>query len=117
MRSEPKGMRAEAKTLKRLGFRPTKASGAIAEKGDGRLDDWYLEIKTTEKDSRAIKLDELRKAAREARQEGLIPAFSVVFVSGNGDPRHDGGWVLISEHCFRDYKWLVEENEPKEGTE
>lgn len=97
-------MRAEAKTLKRLGFRPTKASGAVGEKGDGRLEfdgdapDLYMEIKTTEAGSYSIKLEELRKAAREARQDGCRgPVFPVTFVTGNGDPRHDGGWVLVPE--------------------
>jgi hypothetical protein len=97
-------MRAEAKTLKRLGFRATKASGAVAEKGDGRLEfrgpaqDLYMEIKTTEKGSYSIKLEELRKAAREARQDGCRAVFAVTFVTGNGDPRHDGGWVLVPEN-------------------
>ncbi len=113
MRSDPTGMRAEAKTLKRLGFRPTKASGAVAEKGDGRLEfhgdasGLYIEIKATEKDSYSIKLEELRKAAREARQAGCKPVFAVTFVSGNGDPRHDGGWVLVPE-TFID--WMEEGN-------
>lgn len=97
-------MRAEAKTLKRLGFRPTKASGAVGEKGDGRLEfanplvrNLYLEVKTTEDGSYSVKLEELRKAAREARQAGCRAVFAVTFVSGNGDPRHDGGWILRPE--------------------
>ena len=90
------GRRAETKTFER-----TRASGAwVGAKGDLRSDDFALESKATERGSYSLKLETLRKIAREAEQSGRRPALAVQFVDGTGRPRHEGAWVLVREQDF-----------------
>ncbi len=87
------GKRAEKRTLERV-----PASGAwIGAKGDFRGEAFLIEHKSTVKKSFGLKLELLRKIAREALRVGLRPAFHVTFVNEMGRPVHDGGWVMVRE--------------------
>lgn len=104
MRSNPPGRAAERRTLDRTGFSPTKASGALAEKGDGRDGNLRLEVKSTTGRQFGLKLSWLQKIAREALQAGARPVMSLVFCTEDGRPRRDGAWVMIREQDWEEVR-------------
>lgn len=98
MKHKSMGIKAERETLKRVA-----GSGAwIGAKGDFRSDDFLIEQKATERDSRAIKLEELRKIEREALQTGRRPAFALIFADSQGRPRPSGAWVMVRESDWQE---------------
>ena len=102
---DARGRRAELRALDRMGFKPTKASGALADKGDGTRGWFRKEVKTTEAASLSVKLAWLQKIAREAVHTAVKPVLAVVFVDGSGRPRRDGAWVMLRE---RDWKEVLD---------
>ena len=96
------GRAAERRLLKRLGAKPTKASGALADKGDGTLGKYRIEVKSTVASSMSLKLEWLWKIAREARQTGKCPALAVVFCTEDGHERGDGDWVMVRTHDWKE---------------
>ena len=97
------GVASEQRLAKRLGGRQTPASGAMAgAKGDVELPGVLLEAKSTTADSMSLKLDWLAKIAAEARAAGKQPALAVTFVTGDGRPRPNGSWIMVSEQAWRE---------------
>lgn len=104
------GREAERESMKRVGARRVRGSGAWdGEKGDGRLDtpgddlpDFLVEHKATQRGSFSVQLAGLQKVSREARQAARQPAFHVVFCDGTGRPVRDGAWVMIPERVWEE---------------
>ena len=89
------GRAAERRFLEWLGAKPTKASGALADKGDGTRGEYRIEVKSTVAGSMSLKLEWLQKIARECRGTGKRPALAVVYCTEDGRTRQDGEWVMI----------------------
>lgn len=97
------GNQSEKKTAKRLGGKPTPASGALAgAKGDIELPKFLVEAKSTIKESISIKREWLMKISGEALAKGKAPALVVTFTTENGTPKPRGKWILITEQTFRE---------------
>jgi len=103
------GVKSEQKTAQRLGARQTRLSGAKSnDRGDMDLQITSnperpaikIEAKSTTANSIGLRLDWLAKIAQEARAAGSIPALSISFVHGSGEPKVDGCWVCIPESVF-----------------
>lgn len=81
-------------------FQRVKGSGSSAEKkGDLKSESFLLQAKSTVKKSFTVKLDDLRKAEREAMNLGKKPLFVVGFYEND---RVTDEWVLIP-------KWALNE--------
>ncbi len=96
------GRAAERRLLARLGAIPTKASGALADKGDGVRGVYRIEVKSTVAGSMGIKLGWLQKIAREALQTAKRPALAVVFCTEDGRDRQDGEWVMVRAQDWKE---------------
>jgi hypothetical protein len=100
------GRSSETRTSQRLGARQTAASGAASEKGDLRRERVLIEAKATEHNSITLPLDYFAKITREAQGAGCVPALSIAFVTGSGQPKPYGRWVALPEDVV---KRLMEE--------
>lgn len=105
LRDEPigaTGRKSEKRLGQRLQAQSQPASGALAgAKGDLVLPGVLLEAKSTTMASIQIKLDWLAKIASEARWERKNAALAITFTTGDGRPRPDGSWVMVSEALFQ----------------
>lgn len=96
------GQKSEELTGKRLAAKQVPGSGAIEGfKGDLYRDEYMIECKSTIKLTMGLKLEWLRKVAKEAREAGLRPALHLAFVQGNGAPVKDGTWIMMREVDFQ----------------
>lgn len=103
------GQKSEELTGKRLKAEQVAGSGAIqGYKGDLRQGEFMIECKSTVNKSLGVKLEWLRKVAKEARDEGIRPALHIAFVTGDGHPIKDGTWIMMREV---DFQQLVDEAE------
>ena len=101
------GLAAEKRIAKRVEGRQMPGSGAMqGAKGDVTLPDVLLEVKSTVNDSLSLKLEWLAKITGEARAVGKEPALSVLFTTGDGRPRKDGAWVMVTERYFNELQEL-----------
>lgn len=88
----------EAEVMKRLGFKPTKNSGAgWVEKCDGQNEQFICELKSTDKDSFSLKQQMLNTLEYHASIAHKIPVFALQFLN------KDEIWVAITEDEFKDY--------------
>jgi hypothetical protein len=97
------GQRSEKRLAKSFQARLTPASGALSgAKSDFVLPSFRFEAKSTVNNSFSVKLEVLEKITREAMETNREPVVTVSFVTGNGQPRLFGDWVLIPQHVFRE---------------
>lgn len=74
----------EAEVMKDLGLRPTKNSGAgWLEKEDGQSDHIIAQLKSTDKMSMSIKLDDINILEYNAGIAHKIPIFVIQFIQTN----------------------------------
>lgn len=92
-----RGRKAEKYTAKRLKGETTPRSGAGQEKGDIKLEQTLLEVKSTKSKSIKIQYDWLYKITQEANTKGCNPGLVVVFTDDRGQPNRCGKWVMITE--------------------
>lgn len=79
-------------------FERVSGSGSSAEKkGDLKSESYLLQAKRTDKKSFMVKLDDLRKAEREAMNLGKKPLFVVGFYAGD---RVTDEWVFFPKWAF-----------------
>lgn len=98
------GRSSEKKVAKRLGGRAIAGSGAMeGNKGDVDLPRYRLEAKSTIKKSISLKQEWLDKISKEAATEGKVPALSITFTTGDGEPIKSGSWVMVPEHHFKNH--------------
>ena len=80
----------EAEVMKRLGFKPTKNSGAgWVEKCDGQSEDFICELKSTDKESYTLKQKTLHELEYHACVAHKTPVFAFQFLN------RDEVWVAI----------------------
>ena len=81
------------KPLEEESFKRVKGSGSSAEKkGDLKSENYLVQAKRTDKKSFTVKLDDLRKAEREAMNLGKKPLFIVGFYEND---RVVDEWVFV----------------------
>lgn len=98
--------RNEEEVMKRLGFRPTKNSGAgWVEKEDGENDYALCQLKSTDAQSISIKQCDLRTLENHACISHKVPVFALQFLN-TGET-----WLMINED---EYKQYIEFKEQKE---
>lgn len=79
-------------------FRRIAGSGSSAEKkGDLKSENYLMQAKRTDKKSFTVKLDDLRKAEREAMNLGKKPLFIVGFYEND---RVVDEWVFMPKWAF-----------------
>lgn len=91
------GRRAEKATGRRLGARMVRGSGNGWLKGDLFTDKIHVEAKSTINKSIGLKFDWLKKITQTAMERGKVPALTITFTTGDGEPKHNGNWILIQE--------------------
>lgn len=103
------GRISEKRLAKKLGGRLRPASGALqGAKGDMTLGNVLIEAKSTVGRSFSVKHEQLAKIAKEARDQGMIPALSISFINGDGRPVPAGEWVAVPLHVWQ---MLLEEKD------
>lgn len=97
------GRKSETRTCNRLHGQQTPGSGALdGAKSDMVVGNFRIESKATSNKSMSLKYDWLKKVSQEAAQYGQIPALTVQFVAGDGNPITSGSYVMIPEWVFRE---------------
>ena len=97
------GRKAEKRTARRMGGKPTPASGAMpGAKGDFSLADFLVENKSTVNSSFTLTLAMLAKIDVEAHGRRKAPALALQFTDGIGQPIRGGAWVVIPEWKFQE---------------
>lgn len=80
----------EAEVMKRLGFKPTKNSGAgWVEKEDGQSEQCICQLKSTDKQSISIKQNDIHILEQNAAISHKLPVFAIQFLNTNEV------WVMI----------------------
>lgn len=93
----------EAEVMKRLGFKPTKNSGAgWVEKCDGQSENFICELKSTDKESYTLKQKTLHELEYHACVAHKTPVFALQFLN------RDEIWVAIKEEDIQAYRELIE---------
>lgn len=88
----------EAEVMKRLGFKPTKNSGAgWIEKCDGQSELFICELKSTDKESYTLKQKTLQELEYHACVAHKTPIFALQFLN------RDEVWVAITEEEFKEF--------------
>lgn len=88
----------EEEVMKRLGFKPTKNSGAgWIEKCDGQNEQFICELKSTDKDSFSLKQQILSTLEYHACIAHKTPVFALQFLN------KDEIWLAIPEEEFKAY--------------
>lgn len=88
----------EAEVMKRLGFKPTKNSGAgWVEKCDGQSENFICELKSTDKESYTLKQKTLQELEYHACVAHKTPVFALQFLN------RDEIWVAVKEEEFKEF--------------
>lgn len=88
----------ESEVMKRLGFKPTKNSGAgWVEKCDGQSELFICELKSTDKESYTLKQKTLQELEYHACVAHKTPIFALQFLN------RDEVWVAITEEEFKEF--------------
>lgn len=88
----------EAEVMKRLGFKPTKNSGAgWVEKCDGQSENFICELKSTDKESYTLKQKTLQELEYHACVAHKTPVFALQFLN------RDEIWVAVKEEDFKEF--------------
>lgn len=94
---------SEKRVAKKIGARPTPASGAMrGAKGDMRLDEFLIEAKSTVTLTLPIDYRWLVKIAHEALNAGKTPAVSLSFTYHNGSSQPQGDWVMVPLRVWKE---------------
>lgn len=99
----------ESEVMQRLGFKPTKNSGATwIEKGDGQSDHCLCELKSTDKESYSLKQTTLHVLEAQALESHKLPVFALQFLNV------DEVWVMVKETDIEAFKQLIVAKELEE---
>lgn len=92
----------EAEVMKRLGFKPTRNSGATwIDKADGQNDHCICELKSTDKASFTVKQEYLHTLEANAIEAHKLPVFAFQFIN------RDEVWLAVKETDIEAFKQLV----------
>ena len=92
----------EAELMKRLGFKPTRNSGATwIDKADGQNNHCICELKSTDKASFTVKQEYLHTLEANAIEAHKLPVFAFQFIN------RDEVWLAIKESDIEAFKNLV----------
>lgn len=92
------GRLAEVHVAKRIGGKTTIGSGNLdGDKGDIKVEDFLMEVKTTNTASLVLHRQWLLKIYQEALEKNKKPALAINFVDDNGKSERRERWVAIPE--------------------
>lgn len=92
----------EAEVMKRLGFKPTRNSGATwIDKADGQNNHCICELKSTDKASFTVKQEYLHTLEANAIEAHKLPVFAFQFIN------RDEVWLAIKESDIEAFKNLM----------
>ena len=92
----------ESEVMKRLGFKPTRNSGATwIDKADGQNDHCICELKSTDKESFTVKQEYLHTLEANAIEAHKLPVFAFQFIN------RDEVWLAVKETDIEAFKQLV----------
>lgn len=92
----------EAEVMHRLGFKPTRNSGATwIDKADGQNDHCICELKSTDKASFTVKQEYLHTLEANAIEAHKLPVFAFQFIN------RDEVWLAVKESDIEAFKNLV----------
>jgi hypothetical protein len=95
----------EAEVMKRIGFKPTRNSGATwIEKCDGQSDHCICELKSTDNSSFTVKQEYLHTLESHAIEAHKLPVFAFQFLNT------DEVWLSIKESDIEAFKDLVRQS-------
>ena len=95
----------EAEVMHRLGFKPTRNSGATwIEKCDGQSDHCICELKSTDNSSFTLKQDYLHTLESHAIEAHKLPVFAFQFLNA------DEVWISIKESDIEAFKVLIRQS-------
>lgn len=96
----------EAEIMQRLGFEPTRNSGATwIDKGDGQNEHCLCELKSTDHESFSIKQSVLHQLEAQAIEAHKLPVFAFQFINT------DEVWVAVKESDIAAFKALIQGQE------
>lgn len=96
----------EVEVMHRLGFEPTRNSGATwIDKGDGQNEYCLCELKSTDHESFSIKQSVLHQLEAQAIEAHKLPVFAFQFINT------DEIWVAIKESDIAAFKALIQGKE------
>lgn len=95
----------EAEVMHRLGFKPTRNSGATwIEKCDGQSDHCICELKSTDNNSFTVKQEYLHTLESHAIEAHKLPVFAFQFLNT------DEVWLSIKESDIEAFKDLIKQS-------
>ena len=95
----------EAEVMHRLGFKPTRNSGATwIEKCDGQSDHCICELKSTDNSSFTVKREYLHTLESHAIEAHKLPVFAFQFLNT------DEVWLSIKESDIEAFKGLIRQS-------
>lgn len=95
----------EAEVMHRLGFKPTRNSGATwIEKCDGQSDHCICELKSTDNSSFTVKQEYLHTLESHAIEAHKLPVFAFQFLNT------DEVWISIKEYDIEAFKDLIKQS-------
>ena len=95
----------ESEVMKRIGFKPTRNSGATwIEKCDGQSDHCICELKSTDNSSFTVKQEYLHTLEANAIEAHKLPVFAFQFLNT------DEVWLSIKESDIEAFKNLVRQS-------
>lgn len=95
----------EAEVMKRIGFKPTRNSGATwIEKCDGQSDHCICELKSTDNSSFTVKQEYLHTLESNAIEAHKLPVFVFQFLNT------DEVWLSIKESDIEAFKDLIKQS-------
>lgn len=95
----------EAEVMKRIGFKPTRNSGATwIEKCDGQSDHCICELKSTDNSSFTVKQEYLHTLESHAIEAHKLPVFAFQFLNT------DEVWLSIKESDIEAFKGLIKQS-------
>jgi len=95
----------EAEVMKRIGFKPTRNSGATwIEKCDGQSDHCICELKSTDNSSFTVKQEYLHTLESHAIESHKLPIFAFQFLN-TGEV-----WLSIKESDIEAFKGLIRQS-------
>lgn len=95
----------EAEVMKRIGFKPTRNSGATwIEKCDGQSDHCICELKSTDNSSFTVKQEYLHTLESHAIEAHKLPVFAFQFLNT------DEVWLSLKESDIEAFKDLIRQS-------
>lgn len=95
----------ESEVMKRIGFKPTRNSGATwIEKCDGQSDHCICELKSTDNSSFTVKQEYLHTLEAHAIEAHKLPVFAFQFLNT------DEVWLSIKESDIEAFKGLIRQS-------